>query len=74
LITTPDAVFKKLTITDFKHKGPRPVIVVDFWRILDKELANQPNVCYIPIGRSIDDAANAVRLNELWGNTVTFVE
>jgi len=74
LITTPDAVFKKLTIIDFKHKGPRPVIVVDFWRILDKELANQPNVRYIPIGRSIDDAANAVRLNELWGNTVTFVE
>lgn len=68
LITTPDPAFKALTAADCGNKQP-PVTVVDFWRILDKKLADHPNVRYIPIGRSIDDEANATRLAELWNRT-----
>jgi len=73
LITTPDPAFKALKTSDFT--GQKPFItVVDFWRILDKELAGQPNIQYIPIGRSTNDQANAARLAELWNGTVKFVE
>jgi len=65
LITTPDPAFQNLKAADFAgHEVP--VTVVDFWRILEKELAGQPNIRYVPVGCSIDDAANAARLNELW--------
>ena len=65
LITTPDPAFRTLTAADCGRKQS-PVTVIDFWRILDKELAGQPNVRYVPIGRSVDDAANGVRLAALW--------
>lgn len=68
LITTPDPVFQALTATDFEGKNLR-MIVVDCWRILDKELAGHPNIRYIPIGRSVDEEANATRLAELWNRT-----
>jgi len=70
LITTPDHVFRTLKATDFGNQRS-VVTVVDFWRILDKELAGKPNIRYIPIGRSTDDAANADRLAKLWGNAVS---
>jgi UDPglucose 6-dehydrogenase len=63
LITTPDPAFRRLTAADFTKS---PVTVVDFWRILDKELSGQANIRYIPIGRSIDDKANAAQLDALW--------
>ena len=66
LITTPDPEFRALTAADFDGKKPM-VTVIDFWRILDKELAGKPNIRYVPIGRSLDDEANAARLTELWG-------
>lgn len=69
LITTPDPAFQALKATDFSNQKS-PVTVVDFWRILDKELSGKPNIRYIPIGRSVDDAANVARLAELWGNAV----
>jgi len=65
LITTPDPAFQNLKAADFAGHE-LPVTVVDFWRILEKELAGQPNIRYVPVGCSIDDAANATRLNELW--------
>jgi UDPglucose 6-dehydrogenase len=65
LITTPDPVFQALQARDFEPGG---VTVVDFWRILDAELSDAPGVRYLPIGRSVDDAANADRLRELWGD------
>ncbi|MBM4431389.1 MAG: UDP-glucose/GDP-mannose dehydrogenase family protein [Chloroflexi bacterium] len=65
LITTPDPAFRALTAEDFGGKN-LPVTVVDFWRILDKELVGQPSVRYVPIGRSVDDAANGARLAALW--------
>lgn len=71
LITTPDPAFRALTAADFRRSG---VTVVDFWRILDKELAGQSNIRYIPAGRSVDDAANGARLAELWSNAVPGTE
>jgi UDPglucose 6-dehydrogenase len=68
LITTPDPAFQRLTAADFEGKNPM-MIVVDCWRVLDKELAGHPNIRYIPIGRSVDDNANAARLAELWNHT-----
>jgi len=64
LITTPDPIFRGLTVADFKKSS---VIVVDFWRILEQELAGRENIRYIPVGCSLDDEANAQRLRELWG-------
>jgi len=66
LITTPDPIFRSLTAADFNKNSS--VIVVDFWRILEEELAGKENVHYnIPVGRSLDDEANVQRLQELWG-------
>jgi len=65
LITTPDPIFRSLNAADFDENSS--VIVVDFWRILEKELAGRENIRYIPVGRSLDDEANAQRLQELWG-------
>lgn len=65
LITTPDPVFQSLTLADF-HNGKLPVTVVDFWRILDKHLAGQPGIRYIPIGRNLDEKARMTTLTELW--------
>jgi len=65
LITTPDPIFRSLTAADFDENSS--VIVVDFWRILEKELAGRENIRYIPVGRSLDDEANAQTLQELWG-------
>jgi UDPglucose 6-dehydrogenase len=66
LITTPDPVFRTLSAADFN--AHRPVQVIDFWRILDKQLAGRASIRYIPVGRSVEDGANAMRLAELWGN------
>lgn len=66
MITTPDPVFRNIKAADFRGKSS--VTVVDFWRILDKELTGRPNICYIPIGRSVDNEVNESRLAELWNN------
>ena len=66
VITTPDPEFESLAAEDF---GGRRITVVDSWRILDRKLSKQANIRYIPIGRSIDDPANAERLARVWNNT-----
>ena len=63
LITMPLPAFQSLTVADF-GKG---TTVVDFWRILDKELAEQPGIWYIPVGRSVNENVNIARLTRLWG-------
>ena len=66
LITTPDPAFRAMTAAEFAgHRNP--VQVIDCWRILDKELAGRAGIRYVPVGRSIEDGANAMRLAELWG-------
>jgi len=71
LVATADPVFQALRVADFKHL---PVTIVDFWRILDKELCGKPNIHYIPCGRSRDDHANQARLNELWSDATPRVD
>jgi UDPglucose 6-dehydrogenase len=66
LITTPDPAFKALQQSDFA--GGR-YTVVDFWRILDKELEGEPDIDYIPIGRSVKDDRNTARLIKMWGHS-----
>jgi UDPglucose 6-dehydrogenase len=73
LITTPDPAFQTLTAAHFNNGKPK-VTVVDCWRILGKELTDQPHIRYIPIGRSMDDAANGRQLAELWNNTARVIE
>jgi UDPglucose 6-dehydrogenase len=65
VITTPDPAFHTLKAIDFLKPGST-MVVLDCWRILAAELADQPGVHYIPLGRSTDDAANAARLVDLW--------
>ncbi len=65
LITTSDPAFRTLTAADFESVRT----VIDFWRILDQELAGESDIHYIPIGRSVDDETNTARLIELWGGT-----
>ncbi len=65
LITTPYPAFQALEAADFGNQGT-PVTVIDFWRILDRKLAGQPHIRYIPIGRCIDDEATAEFLARLW--------
>lgn len=67
LITTQDPEFKSLKASDFGTKTN--VTVVDFWRILDKEIKDMPGMRYIAYGRSTSEESNAVRLKGLWGNT-----
>lgn len=67
LITTTDEEFKNLKVDNFNTEA-KTVTVVDFWRILTKELAETEKIRYIGIGTSSDDAENKKRLEELWGN------
>jgi UDPglucose 6-dehydrogenase len=68
LVTTPDPAFRELKAADFSQTKSK-VTVVDFWRILVKEMEDKSNVNYIPIGRCIDNKACAKVLADLWGNT-----
>jgi len=69
LIATPDPEFTKLTVRDFRTDG-RPVLVVDFWRILSAVLSGVDGIEYMPFGRGGADTAVDVFTN-LWGATPT---
>jgi len=64
-ITTPDDEFKAITVDMFSGKEK---VVVDYWRILREVLEGQKGITYIPVGVSIDDVGNEIRLKELWSN------
>ena len=68
LIATPDPEFKRLTARDFRRDG-KPVLVVDFWRILSHELQGIEGIEYVPYGRG--GAAGDDVLKQLWGETPT---
>jgi UDPglucose 6-dehydrogenase len=68
LIATPDPEFKRLTARDFRRDG-KPVIVVDFWRILSDQLSGVEGIEYVPHGRG-GAVADEV-LKQLWGETPT---
>jgi UDPglucose 6-dehydrogenase len=65
VITTPDPVYRALTANDFGG-GRKQVTVVDCWRLLASTLAHAPNIHYVAIGRSRDEARNTARLAALW--------
>jgi UDPglucose 6-dehydrogenase len=69
VVATPDPVYAQLEPKDFPVSG-EPVTVVDCWRILSEKLVNQPNIVYLPIGRSANDDANSARLAALWNSFV----
>ena len=67
LIATPDPEFKTLTAADFR-RGGRPVLVMDFWRILSDQLSHAEGIEYVPYGRGASTMASDV-FTQLWGAT-----
>jgi UDPglucose 6-dehydrogenase len=67
LVTTPDPVFRRLSVEDIL-RGKQHVTVVDFWRILDRQLARDPAITYIPVGRGSADPTSALSLDGLWSD------
>ena len=65
VITNPDPAYRSLDALSFNHRS-RPPLVIDFWRILADTVGADAAVRYVPAGRSVDDAANAARLEQLW--------
>jgi UDPglucose 6-dehydrogenase len=68
LIATPDPEFTRLTADDF-HRNGKPVLVLDFWRILSDQLAGVDGIEYVPYGRG--GVAGEEMLKQLWGETPT---
>ncbi len=66
-ITTPDPVFAALKAADF-NRGGRRRTVVDFWRLLERELNGQCGIQYVGIGRNEWDPAAVLRLEALWSD------
>ena len=62
VIATPDPAFKDLTLVELERNGVD--VVVDCWRILANQFDEQSTVRYYPVGRSVDEDANATRLRE----------
>ncbi|MCC7418313.1 MAG: UDP-glucose/GDP-mannose dehydrogenase family protein [Acidobacteria bacterium] len=67
VVTTPDPAYAALSAADFRRDGGS-VTVVDCWRLLAAALDGAPGITYLPIGRSVDDRANAARLSRLWAD------
>ena len=44
------------------------VTIVDCWRCLDPSVTNHPKINYVPLGRSLDDAAAADVLKAIWAS------
>jgi UDPglucose 6-dehydrogenase len=64
VITTPDPAFSTLPRALSAAAGR--ITVFDCWRLLARDLADDPRVSYIPVGRSLDDGENAARLSAIW--------
>jgi nucleotide sugar dehydrogenase len=67
LITTQDPAFTALKLNDFKN-GKKDVLVVDFWRILGRELSGQPGIRYVPVGHGDLTESTARTLETMWKN------
>lgn len=66
LITTPDPEFRELTAADFGAGPERPVIVVDFWRLLARTLPGEPDIRYLPVGYGQENDSASTQLATLW--------
>jgi UDPglucose 6-dehydrogenase len=65
VVATPDAPFRALTAEDLLG-AKESVTVVDCWRCLDPSVATHPKINYVPLGRCLDDASAATRLESIW--------
>jgi UDPglucose 6-dehydrogenase len=65
LVATPDPEFAALAPHDFTN-GSRRVVVIDFWRLLQGRLSNQPGIEYVAYGHGAAAAEDAERLRDLW--------
>ncbi len=68
LITTPDDVFRNLSVEDFSRgssRRSRKVTVIDFWRVLAKDVTESADLDYVAAGRSSDEQDNADRLRRV---------
>lgn len=64
LVTTTDKTYTSLT-ADALLRGRASVTVVDFWRVLP-QLAADPRIRYVPIGRCLVTDDSTSRLQPLW--------
>lgn len=65
LVTTPDAIFKALTPENCLG-NKESVTVVDFWRCMPDSFRNHPKICYVPIGRCIDNTMAIQKLERIY--------
>ena len=65
VVTTPDECFRTLKAEDFLG-SKESVTIVDCWRCLDPSVTNHPEINYVPLGRSLDDASAASVLEAIW--------
>ena len=70
VIATPDPEFSRLRARDFRRDG-KSVLVVDFWRLLSKELDGASGIEYMPYGRGPARGRDTNTLQQLWGETPT---
>ena len=68
VIATPDPAFKAITVEEVARRGVE--VVVDCWRLLADEFNQQSTVRYCPMGRSVDDEANAARFRTLFDRSL----
>jgi UDPglucose 6-dehydrogenase len=66
VVTTPDPAFRSLRTADLLPPAGQRRTVVDFWRIIDPEIAAHPALKYIAAGRGQDAGQNANLLGEMW--------
>ena len=67
LVATPDPEFTTLNARDFRQDG-RPVVVIDFWRILSDQLSRADGIEYVPYGHA-PPTLPAGAVEALWGDT-----
>ncbi len=65
LVTTPDETFKTLRPEDCLGQK-ESITVVDFWRCMPDSFRKHPKICYVPIGRCIDDHTGTKNLNRIY--------
>ena len=65
-IATPDPAFTTLEAEDFRQAG-RSVVVIDFWRLLSKQLSRCDGIEYVPYGHAPATLPAGI-LEELWGD------
>jgi UDPglucose 6-dehydrogenase len=66
VITTPDPAFRALGAAELLPSAGRRRTVIDFWRIIDAELAAHPAIDYIAAGRGTDTEQYTPVLEALW--------